>query len=255
MMLLKERVAAMGADLERCVIEGRVEMAFVEPRLHYTGAKIDAYRPKVQRIAIRSGDDIVEIPAGSEEFREIVETLELIQLMPLHEMIEEAGRPLEHPGADLRIPYRQMSELAHAEDLFMKSILEDDDDAFLEAGWIRFRYTKAFLAEPCTRDEYVVLRQEIADSRHAVGMDAGTYYGWLRKSERMMDGEVVAAETRQLAESMLEAWKENPDPLSVKYWLCRNLGIHPRHRPAFETLVDERYEARATEAAPVSPAP
>lgn len=255
MLLLKERVARTGADPERCVLEGRVEMAFAETRPHYAGGRVDAYRPSVQRLALRSGDDIVEIGAGSTEFQEIVETLELIGLMPLHEMIEEAGKPFEWTGVDLRIPYRQMSDLVHADDLFMKAVLDDDDECSLESGWIRFRYTAAFQAEPCTREEYCALREEFAGSRYAVGMDTGTYYDWLRKSERMMDGEAISVETRQQAESMLDAWKENTDPGSVKYWLCRNLGIHPRHRPAFETLVDERFATRAAEDAPSSPTP
>lgn len=255
MLLMKERVARTGADPELCTIEGRVEMAFVETRDHHAGSKVDAYRPRVRQLAFRSGDDVVEIRAGSREFQELVETLERIGLMPLHEMIWEAGQPFEHPGADFRIAYRQMSDLAHAEDLFMKGILDDDDEASLEAGWIRFRYTGAFQAAPCSREEYVDIRREFASSRYAVGMDTGAYYGWFRKSERMLDGEAIAAETLQQAERMLEAWKENPDAASVKYWLCRNLGVHPRHRSGFESLVDERFAARTAEAGPTSPTP
>lgn len=255
MKLLNERVVRTGVDLEHCTLEGRVGMAFAATRDHYSGSKVDAYQPRVERLALRSASELVEIRPGSREFQEIVEEIGRIGLMPLHDMIEEAGKPFEHPGVDLRIPYRMMADLAHAEELFMKGILDDDDEASLEAGWIRFRYTGAFQADPCTREEYDALRTEFATSRYAVGMDTGTYYGWFRKSERLMDGEAISAETQHQAEGMLEAWKDNPDPRSVKYWLCRNLGIHPRHRPAFETLVDERFAARTTQAAPASPAP
>jgi hypothetical protein len=253
MKLLTERIDGIGIDAGRLTVVGRVEMAFVESRKHYSGSMVDAYKPSLVRLAIEVDDAVVaEVAPGSREFAEAAKTLGQIRRLPLFEMLTEVGKPLAREGQDFRLAWQEMVDLARAEALFLEGVFDDSDEKTDEAAWIRFRYTQAFKDAPCSRSVFDEIRREFAASRFVTGMDVDQYYTWWRRSQAMMDGEALSESALAQAGRMLEAWKNDNEPRSLKYWLCRNLEVHPRHRLAFERLVDERLAARAVDG-PSSP--
>lgn len=255
MKLLHERVDALEGDPARLAVLGRVEMAFVETKDHFIGNKVDSHRPRVVRLALAlDGEVVAELAPGSREFAEAAKALDKVRRVPLHEMLTEVGVPLQHEGRDFRLEWQELVDLVRAEELFFDGLLDDSDEKTGEAAWIRFRYTRAFKEAPCTREEFDSIRQEFQASAYMTGMDLSDYYAWWRRSQEMMDGDAIAATGLAQAGRLLDAWSNDRDPKSLKYWLCRNLEVHPRHRPAFEQLVDERVAETAGDA-PASPAP
>lgn len=255
MKLLSERVDALEGDPARLAILGRVEMAFAETKDHYTGDKVDSHKPRVVRLALAlDGEVVAELAHGSREFAEVAKTLDKVRRVPLHEMLTEVGAPLQHEGRDFTLAWQELVDLAQAEELFFEGLLDDSDEKTGEAAWIRFRYSRAFKEAPCTREEFDSIRQEFRASAYVAGMDLSDYYSWWRRSQEMMDGDAIAATGIKEASRLLDAWSNDRDPKSLKYWLCRNLEVHPRHRKAFEQLVDERVAAAGGDA-PASPAP
>lgn len=255
MKLLRERVDALEGDPVRLAVLGRVEMAFAETKDHYAGKKVDSHKPRVIRLALAfDGEVVAELAPGSREFAEAAKTLEMVRRIPLYEMLTEVGAPLQHEGQDFTLAWQELVDLDRAEELFFAGLLDDSNEKTGEAAWIRFRYTRAFKETPCGRDEFDAIRQEYSASAYVAGMDLTDYYAWWRRSQEMMDGDAILGSALAEAVRMLDAWSNDRDPKSLKYWLCRNLAVHPRHRPAFERLVDERVAA-ATDDAPASPAP
>lgn len=246
MKLLTERIDGFGIDAGRLAVVGRVEMAFVESRKHYSGSMVDAYKPSLVRLAIEVDEAAVaEVAAGSREFGEAANTLRQIRRLPLFEMLTEVGKPLQREGQDFRLAWQEMIDLVRAEELFLEGIVEDSDDKSDEAAWIRFRYTPDFKDDPCSRSEFDDIWSEFKTSKFVASMGVAQYYAWWRRSQTMMDGEALTGSALAQAERMLEAWKNDNDSRSLKYWLSRNLEVHPRHQPAFERLVDETLAARA----------
>ncbi len=255
MKLLTERIDGFGIDAGRLAVVGRVEMAFVESRKHYSGSMVDAYKPSLVRLAIEVDEAAVaEVAAGSREFGEAANTLKQIRRLPLFEMMTEVGKPLQQEGQDFRLAWQEMIDLVRAEALFLEGIVEDSDDKSDEAAWIRFRYTPDFKDAPCSRSEFDDIWSEFKTSKFVASMGVDQYYAWWRRSQTMMDGEALTDSALAQAGRMLEAWKNDNDLGSLKYWLCRNLEVHPRHRLAFERLVDERLVS-CTGDEPIAPTP
>lgn len=227
----------------------------VESRDHFSGGRVDAYKPKVVRLSLALEATVVaELVPGSREFSETAKVLDKVRRIPLHEMLTEVGGAVPHKGQDFRLDWQELVDLARADELFFDGLLDDSDEKTGEAAWIRFSYTRAFKEAPCARDEFDAIQREFCASDYVGGMDLGDYYSWWRQSQKMMTGAEVSENALAAAGRMLDAWSNDRDPKSLKYWLCRNLEVHPRHRPAFEQLVDERVAATAGDA-PASPAP
>jgi Arc/MetJ family transcription regulator len=255
MKLLTQRIDGIGIDPERMTVVGRVGMSFVESRKHYSGSMVDAYRPSLVRLAIEVDDAVVaEIAAGSREFAEAANTLKQIRRLPLFEMLTEVCKPLQQEGQDFRLAWQEMIDLVRAEALFLEGIVDDSDEKSDEAAWIRFRYTLEFKDAPCSRSEFDEIWGEFKTSKFVASMGVDQYYAWWRRSQTMMDGEALTDSALAQAGRMLEVWRNDNDPGSLKYWLCRNLEVHPRHRLAFERLVDERLAARVVDG-PSTPNP
>src|SRR3546814_6082788 len=71
-------------------------------------------------------------------------------------------------------------------------------------------------------------------------MDLGDDYNWYWRSADHLDADGrLTTTTLERANSMLDAWSNN-DADSNRFWLTRNLEVHPRHMAAFHDLVDAR---------------
>ncbi|GJD87849.1 hypothetical protein BHAOGJBA_1354 [Methylobacterium hispanicum] len=255
MELLSERVKALGGDPAEFAIVGRVEMALAGTKNHYGGSKVDSHKPRIVRLALAvNGDVVAELAAGSREFAETAKALKAVRRVPLFEMLTEVGVPLRREGEDFRLAWQELVDLLRAKELLFVSLLEDGGEKVGEAAWIRFRYDRAFKETPCTQVEFEAIRQEFQASRYVTGMDLSDYYSWWRRSQKMMDGDAIAATGLAEAGRLLDAWSSDQDPRSLKYWLCRNLEVHPRHKAAFEQLVDARIRVSAGDV-PNSPSP
>lgn len=255
MELLNEQVEALCGDPADLSIVGRVEMALAGAKDHYAGRKVESYKPRIVRLALAVGSDVVaELAPGSREFAETAKALDEVRRVPLYEMLTEVGVPLRQEGVEFRLAWQELVDLMRAEELCFESLLEDSDEKVGEAAWIRFRYDRAFKETPCTQVEFEAIRQEFRASSYVTSMDLSDYYSWWRRSQNIMDGDAIAAAGLAKAGRMLDAWANDQDPRSLKYWLCRNLEVHPRHKPAFEQLVDARVQVSGGDV-PNSPSP
>jgi hypothetical protein len=166
-------------------------------------------------------------------------------------------RPWREPSAPGETAFSfgcsALIEVGNADRAFRRATMSGDRDAAEEAAWVKFRHGRSFRASPCTREEFIGIRREAIASDHLASMGLSDYYDWWRESLAHVapDGELTDA-AREAAGRLLDAWLPGDRDLdSLLFWTCRNIEppAHPRHKPLFQALVEERL----AELAPPSP--
>lgn len=133
---------------------------------------------------------------------------------------------------------RQMSHAA----LTVKSAEERRLNLNL-AKFGEFKLTSEFSERECCFDEFVTLRDEWIDGDWATVTTFADYYDWMTRTMGMVDvnGEMLP-EVRVQAEKMLAAWEGRSEE-DLRYWLTRNLEIHPHFYATFHNLIKETINA------------
>jgi hypothetical protein len=221
------------------MISGTVELTFRQTRDHFSGTKVDEYDRAVTSLGLdRDGASILTIQPGSEMYGQVERALARVVSLPLHTVLVEAGDPAPEGKASFSAPYGKVLILLQAEDDFLSALIDDDEERLDEISWIKFQQTDAFEQHPCAREDFLSLNSEFRASQSSRTMSFGQYYHWLRQSSMHFDEQGnIKPETLEKVRVMLDAWKDSA-AVNSKDWLCRNLGIHPRHRQPFHDIID-----------------
>lgn len=252
MDVVREKVAALGLDRDTLSIEGIRSLRFKETRTTVSGHQADEYEAYCSKLALRSPHAEVVFEPGSPEFKEIERAVAFHRL-PLYDILVERGSAAPDNTATFAFFYAKIDDFQRLDDEWLDSLLSGDDKKTYELEWQRFRLSTAFEKTPCSRETYDMLRTALADGGHLRTMDFGQYYDWFVRSSVKVDAEgAPTPEAAAEAVRIVDAWLTGTmDATQMKYWLCRNLSIHPVHRAGFEAIVDEKTASpRPTPSAP-----
>lgn len=238
---VRERVAALGLDREGLRIEGVRTRRFKGTRETIMGHQADEYEAYCSRLSLRSSDAEVVLEPGSPEFNSVENALSHHRL-PLYDLLVEPGSPAPEETASFGFAYARVDDIYRLDDEWLDAVISGDDAKTSELEWQRFRLSTTFEKAPCDRQTYDRLRTALLDGGHLRSMDFSQYYDWYARSAAKFDeqGE-PSPELAAEAERIVDVWLTGTmEPDQIKYWLCRNLSIHPLHRAALETIVDEK---------------
>lgn len=241
MDVVREKVATLGLDREALRIEGTRSLRFKGARKTTMGNQADEYEAYCSSLALRSSDAEVVLEPGSAEFKEIERAVAHHRL-PLYDMLVEPGAAAPDDTASFAFSYARIDDFKRIDDEWLDALLSGDDAKTYELEWQRFRLSAVFDKTPCDRETYDRLRTALADGGHLRTMDFGQYYNWFVESSVKVDAEgAPTPEAAAEAERIVDVWLTGTmDAKQMKYWLCRNLSIHPVHREGFEAIVDEK---------------
>ena len=241
MDVVREKVAALGLDRDTLRIEGVRSLRFKETRTTVSGHEADEYEAYCSRLVLRSPDAEFVLEPGSAEFKALERALAHHRL-PLYATLVEAGATAPDNAASFAFSFAVIDDFKRIDDEWFDALLSGDEAKTYEMEWQRFHFSAAFKKTPCDRETYDMLRTALADGGHLRTMDFGQYYDWYVKSSVKVDAEgAPTPEAAAEAERIVDAWLTGTmDAKQMKYWLCRNLSIHPVHRSGFEAMVDEK---------------
>lgn len=107
----------------------------------------------------------------------------------------------------------------------------------------RFQLSPAYQKSPCSEEEYHALYAE-----HLAGPSSLSfveYYSWLTESRSLLsdcgDDLHQAAATR--IQELMAAWP-HCDEHQYHHWICRNMGVHPRHQAIVHRAISRCLAAR-----------
>lgn len=248
MDLLRDHIAASGSDAEGLVIAGVVGLSFAETKDLYSGGKVDEYRKVVLSLHLMREEEIVlSLSPDSPVFADTAKWLERINQLPLYTKLVTHGDPAPTDQSGFAIPLKKANILASADKAFYQALMSGDEARLEEVAWIRFQQSKAFERDPCSREFFLDLRKEFIALSYLGTLGFSDYYNFYRRSARHLDDDGnLKPETLAQANSMLDAWS-GQDTESHRYWLIRNLDVHPRHRAPFYALIDARASAAKPE--------
>ncbi len=246
MQQLRDMIEAEGLAAADLTIGGRMARKFGQRTTNGDGSECDEWVPYVADLSIsRAGQVIQQLDASSDAFAELAKTLTSVVKLPLHSVyvpVDAAG-PVE--TASFSYPYPVIDALAKADEQFFEALITGNAEQFNEVAWVRFQHSPEFAQGVWTRDAFIALKREYAASDYAIGLGLNEYIAWYMSSAEALDASgALKPEVVAKAESMLDAWSDT-DADGQKYWLNRNLEVHPRHKELFDQLVDDRMAARA----------
>ncbi|AOG03286.1 hypothetical protein [Bosea sp. RAC05] len=246
MQQLRDMIEAEGLAPHDLVIAGRMSLKFGKRTTNVYDEECDEWVPYVADLSIsRAGQVVQHLDATSEAFVELAKTLTSVVRLPLHAVFVpvDAAGPAE--TASFSYPYGMIDALAKADDVFFEALITGNAEQLNEVAWTRFQHTAEFAQGAWTRDAFIALKREYAASDYAIGLGLNEYIGWFMKSAEALDPSgALKPEVVAQAESMLDAWSET-DTEGQKFWLSRNLEVHPRHQALYGQLVDDRLAAKA----------
>jgi hypothetical protein len=252
---IRQIVAKEAMDDSTVRIEGERAMRFKQTRNTAMGSPADEYEAYCSRLALTSSKTVVELAAGSEEFRELEKALKPYKL-PLYDILVEPGSPAPQDRKSFSLSYQIVSDFDRLDDEWLEALIRDDEPALAELSWRKFQHTDAFKRTPCSRETYDMLKQASDDGvggQYLKMMTLDDYYGWYVKSCQMIDAEGnPTPEALAKLELTVDTWlslKPDQSAEEIKYWLFRNYSIHPLHRNPFESMVDQKM-AETTPPAP-----
>jgi len=248
MKTLTDHLQANGIPTDGLVIHGRQGMQFLQTQEHdISGHMVDIHVPRVKSLSVRRGDEVVlDVPPDTPMFHDIARTLSLTGRLPLgQELSAKPGEAVKERLTEFSVPYALVVTLRKEQDDQLEAFL-DRNRGFLEEGaWTNFQRTQAFADHPCSREFFQELHAEFKASQYSTSMGVDDYHRWHQSSLGLLDGDgAMTPEALGKATRLLDVWQDK-DPKDAEYWLCRNMGVHPRHRPLFAALIEERQQASA----------
>lgn len=255
MEAVRSKIAEAGLDRLDIVIEGVQSYRFKKSVTTVSGNAADDYEAYISGLQLKANETTVALPPDSVEFREMASALSKTRFsLPLYNILVEAGAPAPTKTQEFKFNYAKVEDICTLDDQWFDALLADDKDTIREVEWKIFQLTASFTKAPCSKETYDILKDALADSRYLTVMSFGQYYDWFVRSSSKLDanGEMTA-ESEAEANRLIEAWLPGTmDGEEIKYWLSRNLSIHPVHRAPFEALIDERVTSSRPEAPVVS---
>lgn len=137
-------------------------------------------------------------------------------------------------------------ENARLKRLFFRALMGRNADREMTAQ-IRyqiFQQTDEYGRRACSYDEYRSLFKEFAYGEYCRCQDFHEYYGWLIRSERLVNGDQVAANFLETTEKRIKAFPLESDEELLET-LVHGLDIHPHHRMPFAALIAKHRQKAA----------
>lgn len=255
MEAVRSKITEAGLDHLDIVIEGVQSYRFKKSVTTVSGNAADDYEAYISGLKLKTNETTVALPPDSVEFREMASALSKTRFsLPLYNILVEAGAPAPTKTQAFKFSYARVEDICNLDDQWFDALLADDKDTLREVEWKIFQMTASFVKTPCSKETYDTLKDALSESGHLTVMSFGQFYDWYVKSSVKLDADgKMTAEAEAEANYLIDAWLPGTmDGEEIKYWLCRNLSIHPVHRAPFEALIDERVATSRPEAPVVS---
>jgi hypothetical protein len=233
-----EKTGLIAADLTMQITVTRV---FTKTKRHAISDKLcDHYNRKILKLTV--GDVVLTeakqtAPFTADDFTDICSTVDLEYSLPMYEVLID-HETKDTTGLDLNAVDTveiNVGELLVRWETFDTILFAKTEDESNEALWKRFQTTDEFKKNPCTREQYLWLRQSHID--HMGGLDFSAYYGWYFRSVALLtpDGAIKP----EILVEVMRLLAKCPDMTSEhqRHLLCHYFSVHPLHKPLFEALV------------------
>jgi hypothetical protein len=239
MKLIRDYLASHGVDGRDLIVSGRATLEKTGTARGFSGFLMDRYDPALQELSLHRGElTWMRLEPGTPMFEELARTLLELKLVKLFPRDVSAGAKAPQDEAFICIPFAKLDELARAEEELAEALYVRDEQRALEAQWTKFRHSETFERHPCGREDFLALFREFQASDYVRAMPFADYYTWYLRSAEMLDADdALKADSGETAVAMLEGWKGG-EIEAHKDWLAHRFRVHPRHRGAFDALVD-----------------
>lgn len=159
------------------------------------------------------------------------------------------GEPVPVTNETFDLTWHTLSERVQAHAALLNSLLRKDRDGVAQASFRKFQQSQAFAKHPCDQVFYQGMREEFIASDYTGGLSFGDYYEWFHASARYLTpaGSLNDAAVERVRDFL--GHRTDNDLDAARYWLHRNLEVHPRHHALFDVEVDRQHEQRTLEQA------
>jgi hypothetical protein len=247
---LREMAEQSEILLEQITLTGTMYLAYKHDKETISVAMAKEYVPAVTGdLELHVGDTIIgKITTSDYDHEDLISALEEVNTVQrcVHKIpytyncLFAKGDKVD-PPQPFSAPFGLVLKAFDLEKEFISLIGRNKKDRLMENRFELFQLTSAYLKAPCSFAEFLSLHKERSDLDH-VGLTFKDYYDWFRNSEKMLDGQgAINAETSTRVTSMLTRWGTERPADNSKYWLCRNLEVHPRHKALFHDFIDAFY--------------